>query len=98
MAHQLVQDTPSRVVTLAAQPEPIAIDTAQTVVIVVDMQNDFATKGGMLDRRGIDISPIQQAIGPPQTSWPPRARQASGFSTSRWAIAPISRTSALPTR
>lgn len=64
MAHQLVQDTPSRVVTLDAQPEPIAIDTARTAVIVVDMQNDFATKDGMLDRLGIDISPIRQAIGP----------------------------------
>jgi ureidoacrylate peracid hydrolase len=50
--------------TLAAKPEPIVIDTARTVVIVVDMQNDFGAKGGMFDRAGIDISMIQRAVGP----------------------------------
>ena len=54
----------SRVVTLDAKPEPISIDVAQTAVIVVDMQNDFGTKGGMFDRAGIDISQIQAAVGP----------------------------------
>ena len=52
------------VFTLAAKPEPIAIDLAKAAVIVVDMQNDFGTKGGMLDRAGIDISMIQKAVGP----------------------------------
>ena len=35
---------------LDAKPEPIAIDPAHTAVIVVDMENDFAAKGGMFDR------------------------------------------------
>jgi nicotinamidase-related amidase len=35
-----------------------------TAVIVVDMQNDFASKGGMFDRAGIDISGIQEAVDP----------------------------------
>jgi ureidoacrylate peracid hydrolase len=35
-----------------------------TAVIVVDMQNDFGSKGGMFDRAGIDISGIQEAVGP----------------------------------
>ena len=52
------------VFTLAAKPEPIAIDPAKAAVIVVDMQNDFGTKGGMFDRAGIDISMIQKAVGP----------------------------------
>ena len=56
--------TNGRVVTIEAQPEPITIDTARTAVIVVDMQNDFAAKGGMVDRAGIDISIIQKAVGP----------------------------------
>jgi len=54
----------SRVVRLDAKPEPIAVDTAMTAVIVVDMQNDFGAKGGMFDRAGIDVSMIQRAIGP----------------------------------
>ena len=51
-------------VTLEAKPEPIAIDSARTAVIVVDMENDFAAKGGMFDRAGADISGAQKAIAP----------------------------------
>ncbi len=54
----------SRSITLPAQPEPISIDAARTALIVVDMQNDFGSKGGMFDRAGIDISGIQKAVGP----------------------------------
>ncbi len=56
--------TKSRIVTINAKPEPIAIDISKTAVIVVDMQNDFGSKGGMFDRAGIDISIIQKAVGP----------------------------------
>jgi len=59
-----IQNMKGRVVTFDAKLEPIAIDTAKTAVIVVDMQNDFGTKGGMFDRAGIDISVIQKAVGP----------------------------------
>jgi ureidoacrylate peracid hydrolase len=31
---------------------------------VVDMQNDFAAKGGMFDRAGIDISVNRNAVEP----------------------------------
>ena len=51
-------------VTLDAKPEPIALDPAHTAVIVVDMENDFAAKGGMFDRAGANISGAQKAIGP----------------------------------
>src|SRR5256886_60391 len=59
--------TRSRIVRIEAKPDPIAIDTAKTAVIVVDMQNDFGTKGGMFDRAGFDISIIQKAVGPTAT-------------------------------
>lgn len=64
MANHLSHDTKSRVVSLDAKPEPIAINTASTAVIVVDMQNDFGAKGGLFDGAGIDISGIQKVIGP----------------------------------
>ena len=54
----------TQIMTLEAKPEPIAIDPAKTAVIVVDMQNDFGSKGGMFDRAGIDISGIQRAVAP----------------------------------
>ena len=63
-AHHRFHGAKSRVVSIAAKPEPIVIDTARTAVIVVDMQNDFGAKGGLLDHAGVDISGIQKVIGP----------------------------------
>lgn len=54
----------SRTVSINAKPDPIPIDIAKTALIVVDMQNDFGSKGGMFDLAGIDISIIQKAVGP----------------------------------
>ncbi len=62
-------------VTLDAKPEPIATDPARSAVIVVDMENDFAAKGGMFDRAGVDISGAQKAI-PPTAKVLAAARQA----------------------
>jgi ureidoacrylate peracid hydrolase len=53
-----------RAATIEARPQAVSIDTARTAVIVVDMQNDFGSKGGMLDRAGIDITGIQKAVAP----------------------------------
>jgi ureidoacrylate peracid hydrolase len=54
----------SDVVILDAKPAPINIETSKTVVLVVDMQNDFGSKGGMFDRAGLDISMIQATVRP----------------------------------
>lgn len=53
-----------QLIKLDSKPEAFTFDTAKTAVIVVDMQNDFGSKGGMLDLAGIDISGIQKAVGP----------------------------------
>jgi hypothetical protein len=61
------EDAPTgggRSATLAAKPTPISLDLAKTVVMVVDMQNDFGSKGGMFDRAGFDISIVQRAVAP----------------------------------
>lgn len=58
------QGTSSRIVRIDAKPEAIAIDIKKTAVIVVDMQNDFAAKGGAADLAGIDISGNRKAIAP----------------------------------
>lgn len=47
-----------------ARPAPAEVVPSQAAVIVVDMQNDFGSKGGMFDRAGIDISGIQAAVAP----------------------------------
>lgn len=51
-------------IVLEAKPGSISIDPSKAAVIVVDMQNDFGSKGGMFDRAGIDISGIQKAVAP----------------------------------
>jgi ureidoacrylate peracid hydrolase len=47
---------------LDAKPEPIEVDVAKSAVVVVDMQNAFATKGGMLDIAGVDISGAPRVV------------------------------------
>ena len=51
-------------ITVPGKPEPIASDPAQSAAIVVDMQNDFGSEGGMFALAGIDISGIRAAIAP----------------------------------
>ena len=46
----------AEVATIPAKPEEVKIDINRTAVIVVDMQNSFASKGGMFDLVGQDIS------------------------------------------
>ena len=43
-------------ITLPARPEALSISPAQTAVIVIDMQNAYASPGGYLDLAGFDIS------------------------------------------
>ena len=47
---------------LPARPEPIMLRPAETALIIVDMQNAYAKKGGYLDLAGFDISGAQAAI------------------------------------
>ena len=49
-------------VMLPARPEPLAIDAGQTALVVVDMQNAYASPGGYLDVAGFDISGAKPAI------------------------------------
>ncbi len=59
-------------VMLPARPEPIPLDPARTAVIVIDMQNAYASKGGYLDLAGFDIGGaaacIQQIKGVLETA------------------------------
>jgi ureidoacrylate peracid hydrolase len=41
---------------LITRPEPLELDFAKSAIVVVDMQNAFASKGGLLDLAGVDIS------------------------------------------
>lgn len=53
-----------RTITLPAQPRPVELDLQKTAVLVVDMQNDMVSKGGLMDRDGVDVTSIQKTVGP----------------------------------
>ena len=50
-------------IAVPARPEPIEIDREQTAVLLVDMQNAFASEGGMLDLAGVDVGSAAEAVG-----------------------------------
>ncbi len=51
-----------RIASLSARPAPIEIDLDRAVLVVIDMQNDFGSDGGMFQRAGIDIAPIRSIV------------------------------------
>jgi ureidoacrylate peracid hydrolase len=51
-----------RYVTLPARPEPLRLAVEETAVVVVDMQNAYASPNGYLDIAGFDISGAKGAI------------------------------------
>ncbi|WP_172731406.1 pyrimidine utilization protein B [Pluralibacter gergoviae] len=48
--------------TLPARPEAIDFSPAQSALIVVDMQNAYASEGGYLDLAGFDVSATRPVI------------------------------------
>ena len=50
-------------VTLAARPEPLRLSPSETAVVVIDMQNAYASPGGYVDQAGFDISGAAGTIG-----------------------------------
>ena len=49
-------------VTLPARPEALRLDPSQTAVIVIDMQNAYASPGGYVDLAGFDIAGAASTI------------------------------------
>ncbi|HRD46261.1 MAG TPA: pyrimidine utilization protein B [Caulobacter sp.] len=49
-------------IMLPARPEPIPVEVSRTAVIVIDMQNAYASPGGYLDLAGFDISGAAKVI------------------------------------
>ncbi len=52
-----------RIVTLPARPEPIRVNADETAIVVIDMQNAYASPGGYVDLAGFDITGAAGTIG-----------------------------------
>ncbi|WCT73442.1 pyrimidine utilization protein B [Sphingomonas naphthae] len=53
----------TRSVVLPARPEPIRVSADDTAIVVIDMQNAYASEGGYVDLAGFDISGARGTIG-----------------------------------
>jgi len=47
---------------LSTRPEPIEVAFERSAIVVVDMQNAFASKGGMLDIAEVDLSDANRVV------------------------------------
>ena len=54
----------NEIIHIEAKPKSITIEPTKSAVLVIDMQNDFGSKGGMFDCAGLDISMIQATVRP----------------------------------
>jgi ureidoacrylate peracid hydrolase len=70
-------DASTESVTLPARPEPLRLKPSETAVIVVDIQNAYASAGGYLDIAGFDVSGAPPAIA--QTKLALEAARAAGL-------------------
>jgi ureidoacrylate peracid hydrolase len=61
-------DTRAKSVMLPARPEPLRLKPSETAVIVVDMQNAYASPGGYIDIAGFDVSGAPSAIAKTKTA------------------------------
>lgn len=55
--------SPAGSVTLPARPEALRLSPAETAVVVIDMQNAYASPGGYVDQAGFDIAGAAGTIG-----------------------------------
>ena len=53
-----------RKLTLPSLPQQVTLDLNRTALIVIDMQNDFCTKGGWVDHIGGDVTADRAPIAP----------------------------------
>jgi ureidoacrylate peracid hydrolase len=64
-------------VTIPARPEALTVKPAETAIVVVDMQNAYATPGGYVDIAGFDVAGAAAAIA--QTKKVVEAARAAGI-------------------
>lgn len=57
-------DPSARLLAIDARPAEAKFDPGRSAMLVIDMQNDFGSRGGMFERAGIDIAGIQAVVAP----------------------------------
>jgi ureidoacrylate peracid hydrolase len=57
------RESHAMLVKLQTRPDEIEVDLAKSALVIVDMQNAFASKGGTLDLAGADLSEAPRVVG-----------------------------------
>jgi nicotinamidase-related amidase len=79
---------PPRPLRLPAAPQNLVVDVNRLAMIVIDMQNDFCSKGGWLDHIGVDVTPARQPIAPLQALLPVLRAQGVAIVWVNWGNRP----------
>ena len=75
----------SRVISIEAKPDRVDVDLAKTAIIVVDMQNDFAAKGGLVNRLRLNSAHSGDPTAPLLKFWLRLVPKLKSF-TSKWGL------------
>ena len=77
---------PVRSVRIDAEPQQVVFDAARSALVIVDMQNDFCSRGGYLDSRGVDVTPDRAPIVPLQQLCPALRRHGVPIVWLNWGV------------
>lgn len=77
-----------RRIRIATQPQTVVCDLNRTAIVVIDMQNDFCTRGGWVDHIGGEVEPDRAPIAPLRALLPQLREQGVPVIWVNWGVRP----------
>ena len=77
-----------RRIHISTEPQTVICDLNRTAIVIIDMQNDFCTKGGWVDHIGGDYEPDRAPIEPLQALLPELREAGVPVIWVNWGVRP----------